>query len=176
MPDAEMIAGPAAADPGEHVLNVIALRLLAAAPPMSWGTSLGAGVELAQLSVVAGLGDVVDALIACDALRVTGHGITAPPDRQFPDQWRSVLVQRLRSQGRGPEPGHGRSAATTAALPELDGARLTLLGLHDAGKHTMLAMHAIGRRKHDDNLGSDNCEDMDGEISAVLLAVPELMG
>jgi hypothetical protein len=212
--DGQVTVSPASEEPGEHLLRVIGLRLLATAPPRQWNKPLdAAGLEIAVTASVDGLGDVIAALHAADALppdsplpgqlatlcerlSVTGHGIAVTSESDLPDQWRSVLVQSLhREQGRSIDP-HGRSAAVVAALPQLDGARLTLLGLHDAGDHTVMAMHATGVRKQAkgrsdsgieiwilDSLGNwhatrvmGGSEDMGGEVSWQLHVVPALSG
>jgi hypothetical protein len=133
--------------PGEHLLVMIGERLLAAVPdqPRNPWRQATAVAPPALRHMAAGLGDIVGALEAadvlsplspvpgrlatlCASLDIPGHGITAPPAR-LPDPWLSVLAHYQR---RKPEPvpllqGY---AAMTAALPELDGIGLTLLGLH----------------------------------------------
>jgi len=152
----EATVSAAATGPGEHFLNALAMRLLAAAgayprhmPLNMAGLTFGLAMD--------GLGDVVTALQACEAisplsplpaqlaalcahLDIRNHGITTPPADSLPDPWRSVLLQFHR--GHQAEPA--RSAATAVALPEVDGIRLTVLGLHDTGDRTVLFMHARG--------------------------------
>jgi hypothetical protein len=128
--------------PGEHLLNTIAEQLL----------TVGTDVPLElrtrgpYTNLATGLGEVVAALEAadvlsplspvpgqlatlCASLRVYGHGITAPPAHDLPEPWLSVLAHFHR---RKPEAAPGRDgyAAVGLALPELDGTRLALLGLH----------------------------------------------
>ena len=110
--------------------------------------------------VADGLGDAITALQACGALSplspvpgqlaalcanldVTGHGITARPARHLPAPWLSMLAHYHR---RKPEQATGRDgcAAAAVALPELDGIRLAILGLHNADGSTVLYGHASG--------------------------------
>jgi len=64
----------------------------------------------------------------CAGMRVSGHGITAPPAHDLPEPWLSLLAHYQR---RKPEtvPVRDGYAAVAAALPELDGIRLALLSL-----------------------------------------------
>jgi hypothetical protein len=113
-------------------------------------------------SQVAGLGDTVAALQAAGALRaedpmpgqlatlcerlgVTGHGIAATPRPDLPETWRSVLTHHL-SQAPG-DGGDSRSASATfaATLPELDGVRYAVAGLHTGYDQTWLHVLADGR-------------------------------
>lgn len=146
--------------PAEYLLHTIAARLLATAAqdmlPLAARTS-GALAHLAGE-----LGDVTAALQACGAvpplspvpgqlaalcagLNVGGHGITAPPARDLPGPWLSVLAWNQRSTTRTATERDG-SAAAAAVLPDLDGIRLALLGLHNCQDSTVLHMHASGPR------------------------------
>ena len=133
---------------GEHLLVMIGERLLTAVPdqPRNPWRQATAVAPPALRHMAAGLGDIIGALEAadvlsplspvparlatlCASLGIAEHGIMAPPARQLPEPWLSVLSHYQR---RKPEPvplldGY---AAMTAALPELDGIGLTLLGLH----------------------------------------------
>ena len=79
----------------------------------------------------------------CANLDVTGHGIAAPPARQLPEPWLSMLAHYRR---RKPEQALDRDgcAAAAVALPELDGIRLAILGLHNSDGRTVLYGHASG--------------------------------
>jgi hypothetical protein len=147
--------------PGEMLLVMLAERLLTAVPdyPRSrWRQQPGVAPP-ALRAMAAGLGDIVAALEAadvlsplspvparlatlCASLDLPRHGITAPPARQLPEPWLSVLAHYQR---RKPDqvPLLEGYAAMTAALPELDGIQLTLLGLH----HTegASALHVLVR-------------------------------
>jgi hypothetical protein len=148
---------------GEHLLNRIAEHLLEVAPDVTqdlW--TQVAGVSSGRLAHRAvGLGEAVAALEAaealpplspvpgrlaalCAGLGVSGHGITAPPARDLPAPWLSVLAHYQR---RKPDTAlaHYGFAAATAALPELDGIRLVLLGLHNGHRGTWLHALAIGQ-------------------------------
>lgn len=64
----------------------------------------------------------------CEQLGVTGHGITAAPRRDLPEPWRSVAAYHL---GENPGAGtHAASAPVAVVLPELDGVRYAVAGLH----------------------------------------------
>ena len=143
--------------PGEHLLNSIAMRLLAAtaAYPRQIPLYL-AGLTVGQ--AVNGLGDIVMALQVCGAvapsspvpaqlaalcrqLELSGHGITTPPADRLPEPWQNVIVQFMRGpRARGP----ARSAVVAGALPEVEGIGLTILGLHDTGDRTVVFMHVSG--------------------------------
>jgi hypothetical protein len=121
--------------------------------------------------MAASLGDIVAALEAADVLSslspvparlatlcasldipqhgitqhgITQHGITAPPARQLPEPWLSVLAHYQRRKP-DPVPLLEGYAAMTAALPELDGIGLTLLGLHHCEGGSSLYVLARGR-------------------------------
>ena len=152
-----------ALSPAEYLLHTIAARLLAAAsslpldtPPVSELTP-GALTRLADE-----LGDSIAALQACGALsplspvpgqlaalcaalNVDGHSITAPPAGDLPEPWRSLLAGYQRRKTRA-APARDACAAAAVLLPELDGIRLAILGLHNCQDSTVLHMHASGRR------------------------------
>jgi hypothetical protein len=138
---------------GEHLLNQIAARLLATGPldlapgavsdlaPVLGETvaALEAAEALSPLSPVPGR------LVAlCAGLSVSGHGITAPRARKLPEPWFSLLAYWLL---RNPDtvPAHDGFAAVTTVLPELDGIRLVLLGVHNGDGNSWLHAHAAGR-------------------------------
>jgi hypothetical protein len=143
--------------PGEHLLNSVAMRLLAAtaAYPRQIPLYL-AGLTVGQ--TVEGLGDIVAALQACGAvapsspvpaqlaalcqqLELSGHGITTPPADRLPEPWQNVILQFMRGpQARGP----ARSAVVAGALPEVEGIGLTVLGLHHTGDRAVVFMHVSG--------------------------------
>ena len=152
--------------PGEHLLNLLAVRLLTIAPEFPHDLRLQlAAVSPGPLSnAAAGLGDVIAALEAadvlsplspvpgrlaalCASLRVSGHGITAPPARDLPEPWLSMLAHyhRRRTDASAARDG---SAPVAVDLPELDGVRLTLLALGNSEGSTTMSVLASG-------LGSD---------------------
>jgi hypothetical protein len=138
---------------GEHLLGQIAARLLATVPQ---DLDPGAISDLAT-----GLGETVVALEAAEALsplspvpgqlaalcawlHVSGPGITALPAHELPEPWFSLLAHYLR---RKPDtvPAHDGFATVTAVLPELDGIRLVLLGVHNGDGRSWLHAQASGR-------------------------------
>ena len=148
--------------PGEHLLHHMADRLLLLALAFPHQIRLHPAVSPPEpFSCVAdGLGDAIAALHACGALSplspvpgqlaalcatldVSGHGITARPARQLPGPWLSMLAHYRRRQ---PDQALGCDgcAAAAVALPELDGIRLAILGLHNADGSTVLYGHASG--------------------------------
>jgi hypothetical protein len=133
--------------PGEHLLVMLAERLLTVAPefPHALRMQLAAITPGPLHTMATGMGDVIAALEAADVLsplspvpgrlaavcagmRVSGHGITAPPAQDLPEPWLSLLAHYQR---RKPDtvPVRDGYAAVATALPELDGIRLALLGL-----------------------------------------------
>ena len=133
--------------PGEHLLVMLAEQLLTVAPEFPHDLRMQlAAISPGPLHTMAtGMGDVIAALEAADVLsplspvpgrlaavcagmRVSGHGITAPPAQDLPEPWLSLLAHYQR---RKPEtvPVRDGYAAVAAALPELDGIRLALLSL-----------------------------------------------
>jgi hypothetical protein len=146
--------------PGEHLLNQVAERLLTTAQdfppdPRPWP---GTGRFGPFTGLAAGLGDVVAALEAagalspvspvpgrlaalCASLRATGHGITAPPAHDLPEPWLSLLAHYHRRKP-DPAPVWDGFAGAAAALPELDGIRLALLGVHTSEGRTVLHLRA----------------------------------
>jgi hypothetical protein len=155
--------------PGEHLLNQVAEQLLAVAqdfPPDPWPSS-GPARARPLTHIAAGLGDVVAGLEAvgalppvspmpgrlsalCASLRVTGHGITAPPARDLPEPWLSLLAHYHRRKP-DPAPVWDGFAGAVAALPELDGIGLALFGVHTSEGKTMLHLRASSRdgARHD---------------------------
>jgi hypothetical protein len=79
----------------------------------------------------------------CAGLNAGGHGITAPPARDLPEPWLSLLSWYQRSKTRTATERDG-CAVATAVLPELDGIKLAILGLHNCQDSTVLHMHASG--------------------------------
>ena len=160
---------PVTRRPAEQLLTNIALRLLAT------GTVFPQYVRI-LLSEFAlqrtgplpgtadGLGDVIAALqisgalpplsplpgqlaALCARLHVTGHGITAPPASDLPGPWLSVLTQHEHTTTQA-APGRDGCAVAVAALPELDGAMLAILGLTSSADGTILHVHASGPAYH----------------------------
>ena len=140
--------------PGELLLDVIAARILCsgAAVPRDDLEHPAAGAADLRAFIGDGPGDIVAALHAsgalppaspvpgqlaalCTRIGIPGHGITAPP-AGLPERWHSMLTRPRRLPRAGPAPGI--AAAAVAELPELDGARITILGLHHS---TIVGLH-----------------------------------
>ena len=157
---------------GEHLLNRIAERLLtlapeyrpdlrhqlAARPP---APALRAQPAAPVTNLAAGLGATIAALEAaevlpprspvparlaalCASLRIGGHGITAAPAPDLPEPWLSMLTHYHRRKPDTAPAGDG-FAAVAAALPELEGIRLVLLGLHNYDGSTWMNALALGQ-------------------------------
>ncbi len=148
--------------PGEQLLIMIAERLLLVVPQylQNLRHGLPSPAPGAVRAMAAGLGGIVAALEAadlltadspvparlaalCASLGIDGHGITAPPASGLPEPWLSVLAH---FQRRKPEPVPVRDgyAAVAAVLPELDGIRLVVCGLHNHQESTVLHLLARG--------------------------------
>jgi hypothetical protein len=139
---------------GEHLLDRIAERLLTmtpefapqVTPPFSnLAAGLGAAVgALEAAEVLSPLSPVPGRLAAlCASLRVSGHGITAAPAPDLPEPWLSMLAHYHRRKPDAAPVGDGFAAAA-AALPELDGIKLVLLGLHNCDGSTWMNALTIG--------------------------------
>ncbi len=148
--------------PGEHLLIMLAERLLMTAPdfPHDLRRQLAAISPGPLRTVAAGLGHVVAALQAADVLsalspvpgqvaavcagmRISGHGIDVPPARDLPEPWLSLLAHYQRRKP-STVPVHNSYAAVAAALPELDGIQLVLLGLLNADGSSWILLLARG--------------------------------
>jgi hypothetical protein len=79
----------------------------------------------------------------CAGMRVSGHGINVPPARDLPEPWLSLLAHYQRRKP-STVPVHNSYAAVAAALPELDGIRLVLLGLLNADGSSWIQLLARG--------------------------------
>jgi hypothetical protein len=203
-PPPEVAVSAADPDPGEYLLTAIAMRLLAAAAAYPRHIPLDvAGLRVGL--VAAGLGDVVEALRAgqaiaagspvpgqlaalCQYLEVGGHGITAPPAGGLPEHWRGVLIQLMRG---AVERGPAGSAAAAVTLPEVDGIRFTILGVHDTADRTVIFMHAAGATGNESGTGTwpaiwvrspagwhatrpAGSQDLDGEVTMDVSVMPPL--
>ena len=139
---------------GEHLLNRIAERLLTMAPefspqvtPSFSNLAAGLGAAIAALEaaeVLSPLSPVPGRLSAlCASLQIRGHGITAAPAPDLPEPWLSMLAHYHRRKPGAAPVGDGFAAAA-AALPELDGVSLVLLGLHNCDGSTWMNALTIG--------------------------------
>ena len=144
---------------GEHLLNRIAERVLTLAPEFPAQLATMAPVPLSNIT--SGLGATIAALEAaevlsplsplpgqlaalCASLQVRGHGITAAPAPVLPEPWLSLLSHYHRRKP-GSAPAGDGFAAVAAALPELVGVRLVLLGLHNCDGGTWVNALALGQ-------------------------------
>ncbi len=145
--------------PGEHLLVMLAERLLTWTPGFPRGGMPAGPPAGPWRTMAAGFGDIIGALEAADALSplspvparlatlcasldLNGHGITVPPAHDLPEPWLSLLAHYQRRKPHPPQMRDGY-AALAASLPELDGIRLTLLGL----QHTQggSALHVLAQ-------------------------------
>ena len=168
VPSPDITVTKTPASPGELLVDVIAARVLALAStlPQETPEQLAAAKPGLLPHVVDWLGDVITALQAADALPpssrapgqlaglcarlgISGHDITAPPAADLPERWLSMLTRYHRRTPR-PTPPPGSWAAMAAELPELDGAKLAVLGLHHGEHGTILHLHAGGVTMEDD--------------------------
>jgi hypothetical protein len=158
--DATVTAGPVTASPGDHMLHAVAAGLLAKdyrlgyplrhsapqpgppAPDAEWFADVTAALQAAgALSPLSPVPGQFAAL--CARLHLPGHGITAPPARDLPGPWLSMLAHDRRGQA-GTAPAADGGAAAALALPDLDGITLAILGLHNCLGRTVMHMHASG--------------------------------
>ena len=158
---------PANLSAGEQLLIMLAEELLMVAAQNSpaMRPELPALSPRVMQTMGTGLGDIIAALEAvdvlpplspvparlaalCESLRVDGHEIAAAPADELPEPWLSLLAYYQR---RKPDTAQVRDgfAAVTAALPELDGIRLALVGLHNTQGTTVLHVLARGLRREE---------------------------
>jgi hypothetical protein len=158
-PPLEITVTPAAVSPGELLLTDIAAGFLALASPEQVPLHPSAARPGPLSRAADGLADIIAALQAsaalspssrlpgqlaglCARLGISGHGIAAPPTGDLPESWLSLLAYRRRGKPeRAPVPGW---AVTAVDLPELDGARVTVLGLHNGEHGQFLHLLASG--------------------------------
>ncbi|MGH3179323.1 MAG: hypothetical protein ACRDPF_36275, partial [Streptosporangiaceae bacterium] len=146
---------------GEHLLVMLAERLLTGTPEFPRRSLLAAPPTSPRQVVAGGFGIIIAALEAagvlsplspvparlatlCASLDLAGHGIAAPPTLDLPEPWLSLLAHYQR---RKPEPTQMREgyAALAASLPELDGIQVTLLGLQHTQGGSALHVLVQGR-------------------------------
>jgi len=147
--------------PGEHLLTMLADRLLTTAPESwrDWRRQRAMASPGPLPAMTAGLGQIVAALEAADVLSPLspvparlaalcasmgfgGHGIAAAPAPDLPERWLSLLAHYQRRKP-GMAPVRDGYAAVAAALPELDGIRLALLGLDNT--EGCSSLHVLAR-------------------------------
>ena len=158
-PPPEITVTPAAVSPGELLLAGIAAGFLALASPEQVPLHPSAARPGPLSQAADGLADIIAALQAaaalspssrlpgqlaglCARLGISGHGIAAPPAGDLPEPWLSLLAYCRRGKPeRAPVPGW---AVMAIELPELDGARVTVLGLHNGERGQFLHLLACG--------------------------------
>ena len=157
---AMVTASPVTASPGDHVLHAVAARLLAKADVNGFALRESAPRSGPLAPGAEGFGDVIAALQAagalsplsavpgqfaalCARLHLTSPGIIAPPARDLPEPWLSMLAHYHGGQARTASAADG-GAAAAVALPELDGVTFAILGLHNCLGRTVVHMHASG--------------------------------
>jgi hypothetical protein len=77
----------------------------------------------------------------CASLPLGGHGITEPLARDLPERWLSLLEHRGNT---GTSPVADGCAAAATVLPELDGIKVAILGLHNFDGDTVMHVHLSG--------------------------------
>jgi hypothetical protein len=153
---------PGAHSPGEYYLHCVAARILAGLIYFPLGGHRR-GHQLRPVlpdHLTNALGDVIDALqvagvlsplspvpgqlrTLCESIGGTGHGITAPTRADLPAPWLSLLTSFHRRRPDATPPNEG-CAGLAVALPELDGVRLSILGLHNGEDGTVIHVLAAG--------------------------------
>jgi len=150
---------PAAVSPGELLLTDIAAGFLALASPEQVPLHLAAARPGALDRAADGLADIIAALQAaaalspssrlpgqladlCARLGISSHRISAPIAGDLPEPWLSLLAHcRHGTPEQAPVPGW---AVTAAELPDLDGAQVTVLALHNGEHGQFLHLLASG--------------------------------
>jgi hypothetical protein len=166
MPVPDVTVTPTAHSPGELLLDVIASRILSLVVPFSHDNPrqmMPANADL-RAFVGDGPGQIVAVLCGagvlppdspapgqlaglCARLGLDGHGITAPPAVDLPERWQSMLTpSRRREPWAQPAPG----MLAAAELPELDGAQITIMGLHHGERGTIMHLLVSGVTLEDD--------------------------
>ena len=137
---------PQAAPAAEKLLENVAQHILAVAaelPGVAQLTADGAADMVAALEAAGTLSpfSAVPGYLAtvCERLGIDDHRIPARPAARLPEPWLSVLA----CYGRRHRPTvRDGTAAVALLLPELDGARIALTGLHTMRGHTFLHLFA----------------------------------
>jgi hypothetical protein len=153
---------PHAHSPGEHFLHGIAAEIFGGLPVLTHKLR-GRAPEFRPVlanHLADGLGDMVAALQSagalsplshvpaqlvtlCESLGITNHGIAAQPTLDLPAPWLSLLTHYHRRKPETVLPGYGISGAA-ALLPDIDGVRLAVLGLHNGSNGSIMHVHVTG--------------------------------
>jgi hypothetical protein len=150
VPPADVTARPQDRQPGEQLLEHVAQQLLVTTDRRPGDTRRQA---YALGDVVAGL-EAAGALspfspmpghlaMICERLGIDGHGLTAAPTADLPPPWFSVLSWYGR---RHRPPVHDGTASAGTLLPDVDGARVMVGGLHTRDGQTQLHV-VVGRER-----------------------------
>ena len=145
---ASLTAEPRPSAPGEQLLADVAQQILAAAADgtgMARQTAANLGDTIAALEAAGALSPLSPTpgqlATVCERLGIGRHTITARPTADLPEPWLSVLA----CYGRRHRPAVRDGVATTALpLPELDGARIALGGLHSVDGQSYLHVFGCG--------------------------------
>ena len=140
-----VISGPGAESPGERLLTRRAEAMLA-------GLALGDAARgqlsragLAELAAILEAAGVLSPLSAAPArLAALGQLLglaTEGPAGEVPARWTAVMASYGRRRRLAPVSG---TAAIGAMLPEIDGARLAIAGLHSGGSGSFLHLLMAG--------------------------------
>jgi hypothetical protein len=167
-PPPEVTLTPHAHSPGEHYLHGIAAQIFAGLPVFTHSLRRHSPLFRPVLAnhLTDGLGDIIAALQSagalsplspvpaqlatlCESLEITDHGITAPPTRDLPDPWLSLLTYYHRRKPVTAIPGAGYAGAAVM-LPELDGTTLSILGVHNGEDGTIVHVHASALTSDED--------------------------
>jgi len=141
--------------PGEVLLDKIAAGLLVGEPGFapdqrrSWSATGLPGDIIAALQAAEALppSSPVPGQLAWLGANLAGGEVTAPP-AGVPEPWLSLLAYHQR---RPPDPAPAFcAAAVTVELPEIDGARLAILGLFNGLDGTVAELLATGVAPDDD--------------------------
>jgi hypothetical protein len=144
--------------PGELLLDALAARILTAAARFAQHNH---GQPAAARPELRAFGDEPGHLVAaldaagvlppdspvpgqlarlCARLGIDGHGITAPLAGDLPERWQDMLPGRGGPQA----PAPSILTDTVAELPELDGAKIAIAGLHHGDRGTIMHLLATG--------------------------------
>jgi hypothetical protein len=149
-PPADLTARPQDRQPGEQLLEHVAQQILvtsAGRPGDARRQGYALGDVVAGLEAAGALSPFspVPAYLAmiCERLGIEGHGLTATPTADLPAPWLSVLAW----YGRRHRPAvHDGTASAGTVLPDVDGARVAVGGLHTRGNQSWLHV-VVGRER-----------------------------
>ena len=149
-PAADLTARRQDRQPGEQLLEHVAQQILvtsAGRPGDARRQGYALGDVVAGLEAAGALSPFspVPAYLAmiCERLGIEGHGLTAAPTADLPAPWLSVLAW----YGRRHRPAvHDGTASAGTILPDVDGARVAVGGLHTRDNQTWLHV-VVGRER-----------------------------